>query len=167
MIFDLRAIVKMFQILDNRGELPYHIDNTVAGGANLLIRVDPKSDVPIFLQIVHEVKSAIARGGYMSGEVIPSVRQMAAQVLVNPNTVARAYRELKRDGVLNTRRGLGVFVSDDAKDICRDDRRNDAHSTLARLAAEARRAGISDAEIRDRLERVLRDGPEGEDAPKG
>jgi len=133
----------------------------------VLIRVDPRSNVPVFLQIVQEVKSAIARGGYAPGEMIPSVRQMAAQVLVNPNTVARAYRELERDGVLYTRRGLGVFVSDNAQELCRGDRRNDIHAQLANLAAEARRAGISNEEVRDRLERILRDGPGHPETSRG
>ena len=137
------------------------------GGNGVLIRVDPSSSVPVFQQIVEEVKSAIARGHYARGEMIPSVRQMAAQALVNPNTVARAYRELERDRVLYTRRGLGVFVSDDAAKICHGDRREALHGRMAELAAEAGRAGIPEKEIRDALDRILRDGPERERKPKG
>ena len=123
-----------------------------------MIHVDPKSSVPVFLQIVQEVKAAIARGRYQTDEAIPSVRQMAAEIIVNPNTVARAYRQLEREGVIYTRRGLGVFVHKDARAACSGDRREAMQSRLAELAAEASRAGISETEIRKSLDHVLRDG---------
>ena len=123
----------------------------------MLIRVDPSSSVPVFQQIVDEIKSAIARGACASGEMIPSVRQMAAQALVNPNTVAKAYRELERERILYTRRGLGVFVSEDAENACRNGRRQDIGGKLKKIASEARRAGISAQEIRAALDDALRE----------
>ena len=128
------------------------------------IRVDPSSSVPVFLQIVQEVKSVIARGGYVPDEMIPSVRQMAAQILVNPNTVARAYRELERDKVIYTRRGLGVFVTANAPQTCNVDRRRDIYSLLKQIATQAGRAGISEDEVRDTLERVM--GDDAEELPE-
>ena len=119
------------------------------------IRVDPSLSVPVFQQIVDEVKSAIARGACEPGEMIPSVRQMAAQALINPNTVARAYRDLEREGIVTTRRGLGVFVSESAEKLCRNGRREDIRAKLEDIAAEARRAGISGAELREEIERAL------------
>jgi len=130
----------------------------------LQIRVDPSSSVPVFLQIVQEVKSVIARGGYVPDEMIPSVRQMAATILVNPNTVARAYRELERDKVIYTRRGLGVFVTADAPEICHADRRRDIYGMLKRITTQAGRAGISESEVRDALEHVM--GDDLEDSPE-
>ena len=130
------------------------------------IRVDPISSVPVFLQIVQEVKSVVARGGYVPDEMIPSVRQMAAQVLVNPNTVARAYRELERDKVIYTRRGLGVFITTDAPRICNADRRRDIYGLLKQITTQAGRAGISESEVRDALERVMGDGVEDSPEPK-
>ena len=76
----------------------------------MILRVDIKSATPVFEQIVREVKSVIARGASQPGDMIPSVRQMAGQLLVNPNTVAKAYRDLEREGILYTRRGHGAFV---------------------------------------------------------
>ena len=121
------------------------------------IRVDPGLSVPVFQQIADEVKSVIARGACAPGEMIPSVRQMAAQALINPNTVARAYRDLEREGIVTTRRGLGVFVSDNAAKLCRNGRREDIRAKLEELAAEARRAGISGEELREEIERALSD----------
>jgi GntR family transcriptional regulator len=121
------------------------------------IRVDPSLSVPVFQQIADEVKSAIARGACAPGETIPSVRQMAAQALINPNTVARAYRDLEREGIVTTRRGLGVFVSESAAKLCRNGRREDIRGKLEEIAAEARRAGISGAELREEIDRALAD----------
>ncbi len=119
------------------------------------IRVDPSLSAPVFQQIVDEVKSAVARGACEPGEMIPSIRQMAAQALINPNTVARAYRDLEREGIVTTRRGLGVFLSENAAKLCRNGRREDIRSKLGEIAAEARRAGISGAELREEIERAL------------
>jgi GntR family transcriptional regulator len=119
------------------------------------IRVDPSLSVPVFQQLMDEVKSAIARGACAPGEAIPSVRQMAAQALINPNTVARAYRELEREGIVTTRRGLGVFVAERAEELCRNGRREDIRGKLENIAAEARRAGMSGDELRQEVDRAL------------
>ncbi|MBT3380178.1 MAG: GntR family transcriptional regulator [Lentisphaerae bacterium] len=112
-----------------------------------MFRIDANSDVPVFQQIVDGVKSAIARGACRPGEAIPSVRGMAAEVLVNPNTVAKAYRDLEREGVIQTQRGKGLFVSPDAPELCREDRRNTVLRKLNALIAEAQAAGIPASEL--------------------
>jgi len=122
----------------------------------MMIRVDPSSNVPVFQQVVNEVKSAIARGAIMPGEVIPSVRQMAADTLLNPNTVAKAYRELEREGIVYTRRGLGIFVAERAGPLTRTDRREELNDRIRKLIAEARRAGMTTQEIRSLVEAALR-----------
>ena len=122
----------------------------------MIIRVEPSSSVPVFQQIADEVKSAVARGACVPGEAIPSVRQMAAQALVNPNTVARAYRELERDGIVYTRKGLGVFVSDAAAKLSRSDRREELGERFAELVAAARRAGLSGTDVQLLLEQAIR-----------
>ena len=73
--------------------------------------IDTASSVPVYEQIVDRLRYAIAAGRYAPGEQLPSVRQLAVDLLVNPNTVAKAYRELEREGLTFSRRGLGVFVS--------------------------------------------------------
>ena len=123
----------------------------------MIIRVDTSSSVPVFQQVVDEVKSAIARGAVMPGEAIPSVRQMAADTLLNPNTIAKAYRELERDGIVYTRRGLGIFVAERAGPITRTDRREELNDRLRKLIAEARRAGMTTPEIRARVDAALRE----------
>jgi len=121
----------------------------------MIIRVDPGSSVPVFQQIVDEVKSAVARGACLPGEAIPSVRQMAAQALVNPNTVARAYRELERDGIVYTRKGLGVFVADAAAKLSRSDRREELSERFAEIVAAARRAGLSGKDVQSLIEQAI------------
>ncbi len=125
----------------------------------MMIRVDPGASAPVFQQIVNEVKSAIARGAIMPGEAIPSVRQMAADTLLNPNTVAKAYRELEREGIVYTRRGLGLFVAERAGPLARSRRREELDDRLRRFIAEARRAGMTTAELRARIESALRETP--------
>ena len=74
--------------------------------------VDPHSHVPIYQQIVEHICCLVAAGVYRSGEALPSVRGLAAELLVNPNTIQRAYQQLEQGGLVRTRRGLGVFVAD-------------------------------------------------------
>ena len=74
--------------------------------------IDSKSNVPIYKQIVAEIRSAIEVGVYEPGECLPSLRALAMDIRVNPNTVQRAYDELEREGTLISRRGIGVFVAD-------------------------------------------------------
>jgi GntR family transcriptional regulator len=73
--------------------------------------LDPNSHVPIYEQIVEHVRGSVAAGVYRPGETLPSIRALALELVVNPNTVQRAYQELERQGLVYTRKGLGVFVS--------------------------------------------------------
>ena len=73
--------------------------------------IDPNSPVPIYRQIADYVRRAVAAGVYRPGEAIPSLRAMALELTVNPNTVQRAYEELERDGLIHARKGLGMFVT--------------------------------------------------------
>ena len=123
------------------------------------VHINGDSSVPVFQQIVDQVKAAVARGACLSGEMIPSVRQMAAQALVNPNTVAKAYRELEREGIVSTQRGLGVVVSEDARRQCEHDRRQAMRESLTATVLEAQRAGISGEELQSDLERLLNSSP--------
>ena len=75
------------------------------------MRIDPSSHVPIYLQIVDGMRAAVAAGVYRPGEAIPSLRAMATEIHVNPNTVQRAYDELGREGLIDSQRGRGLFVS--------------------------------------------------------
>ena len=84
--------------------------------------IDPKSGVPFYRQIIEQVKFAIANGTLRPGDLIPSVRELAKELAVNPNTVARAYRDLQQDGALDSLRGLGLAVAPGAVERCRRQR---------------------------------------------
>ena len=75
-------------------------------------RIEPESHVPVYLQIVEHLRSAIAAGVYRPGEALPSLRVLATDLKVNPNTVQRAYEELDRQGVIRSHRGVGMFVAE-------------------------------------------------------
>ncbi len=75
-----------------------------------ILTVDPRSGVPIYLQIIEQVKRSVALGALTPGEQLPTVKQLALDLTVNPNTVARAYRDLEHDGVIETASGRGSFV---------------------------------------------------------
>ena len=77
-----------------------------------ILTVDPRSGVPIYHQIVEQVKRSVALGVLEPGEQLPTVKQLATDLTVNPNTVARAYRDLERDRVIDTAPGRGSFVRD-------------------------------------------------------
>ena len=78
---------------------------------------NPDPNRPIYIQIIEEIKKRTARGIYKPGEQLPSVREMARETEVNPNTVARAYGELEREGFIFTRRGQGSFITEDSARI--------------------------------------------------
>jgi GntR family transcriptional regulator len=76
------------------------------------VRIDPRSHVPIYRQIAEAVRAAVAAGVYRPGEALPSLRAMAVEIQFNPNTVQRAYDELQREGLIDARRGKGLFVTE-------------------------------------------------------
>lgn len=77
----------------------------------MLIALDPRDPRPLYLQIIDEVRRALVLGTLRADDALPSVRQLAAQLRINPNTVSQAYRELEREGVLEVRRGQGTYVA--------------------------------------------------------
>ena len=103
--------------------------------------VDPDSDVPPSRQLVEATLDAIARGEIQPGGQLPSVRVLAAEAMVNHNTIARAYRELERLGVTDSVKGVGVFVTLQGPEIAIGERRARTLLVLGRAIAEALRAG--------------------------
>src|ERR687888_2781938 len=80
----------------------------------MLLRPNTSSGVPIYLQIMEQVKHAVETGALRSGEQLPGIRPLAEELVINPNTVAKAYRELEHEGVIELRHGAGAFVSGNA-----------------------------------------------------
>lgn len=120
----------------------------------MIIRVDPADARPIYRQIADEIKALIARGALREGEPLPSVRQVAADLGVNLNTIATAYRELQEEGLITVRHGSGAVVtSRTTRDTTRADLRKPLQTALTQLAL----AGLTRAEILAMVERELKD----------
>ena len=108
---------------------------------------DPTSRVPIYRQLMDQIRQAVARGRLRPATRLPSVRQLSRELVVNPNTVARAYTELEREGVLNTRQGLGVFVAEPSAELSVAARRERFAESLDRFLTEAVHLGFSAEEV--------------------
>src|SRR5438045_8856209 len=102
------------------------------------LRVDLDRAASPSQQLVEQVLDAVAAGRIAAGERLPSVREAAAQALVNPNTIARAWRDLEAIGVVRGRAGAGVFVTDEGPDVARRERRKSTMATLRVALDEAR-----------------------------
>ena len=120
------------------------------------IHISANDGVPIYLQIVNQVKYLVASGRLAPGEELPPIRMLADQLVVNPNTVARAYRELEVAGVVTKRRTAGTYVSDAGSPLARRERLKILTQRIDALLAEARQLGIRTDEVIDLLRQ--RDG---------
>ena len=115
--------------------------------------VDTSSREPIYRQLAAQVREAVARGRLSPGEKLPSVRELSRALVVNPNTIARAYTELEREGVLHTRQGMGVFVAKPSCDLTKPAKRKKLEELLDGLLTEAVYLGFLKQEV---LEMVTR-----------
>jgi GntR family transcriptional regulator len=113
----------------------------------MLANIDINSSVAVYVQIENHVQFAIASGKYKSGDQLPSVRELSERLGVNPNTVAKAYRDLEVMGLLYTRRGMGVFVNKGVEAKCREDTRKRMVGRIHEVVSEARAAGFEIDEI--------------------
>lgn len=111
------------------------------------IQVDPKARTPLYAQIMEQMRRAVATGVLQPGDQAPRVRNLAEDLRVNPNTVARAYRELQAEGLLVARQGSGTFVSDEAEAIGEQQQRRMLEERLEEAARLAREAGMSKDEF--------------------
>lgn len=118
---------------------------------NFAFRLDPESGVPVYRQLIDQVTGGMAVGALAAGHQLPTVRQVAVDLSINPNTVARAYRELEIRGVLETQQGTGTFISH--QKVKRDDVERERQ--LAQLVADfVARAGAAGFTIEDLLEQL-------------
>src|SRR5262245_3852060 len=115
------------------------------------LHISANDGVPIYLQIVQQVKYLVAAGRLAPGEELPPIRLLAEQLLINPNTVARAYRELELAGVVTKRRTAGTYVSDAGSPLARRERLKVRTERIDALAAEARQLGFDTEEVVERL----------------
>ena len=113
----------------------------------MLLQIHPDSPVPIYEQIVNQVVFAVASGALEPGTMIPSVRELGPQLLVHPNTVARAFQELERLQVLSARRGRGMEVTAEAPAVCRAQRQEIVRGRIREALREAVSSALSPEEI--------------------
>ena len=111
------------------------------------IHISSADGVPIYMQIVNQVKYLVASGRLSAGEELPPIRVLAEELLVNPNTVARAYRELETAGVVIKRRTAGTYVSDTGSPLDRRRRLKILTERIDALLAEARQMSISTEDV--------------------
>jgi DNA-binding transcriptional regulator YhcF (GntR family) len=113
--------------------------------------------MPIYRQIILQFSQAFVRGNIQPGERIPSIRELSALLKVNTNTIQRVYQEMERDEMINSKRGMGYFFTEDRKMIEKT-RRNLAQESLNRFAGEMRALGCADTEILNELELFMKGG---------
>jgi GntR family transcriptional regulator len=128
-------------------------DREQAGVDEFAFRLDAHSGVPVYRQLIDQVQAAIASGALSIGVQLPTVRQVAVDLAINPNTVSRAYREMEIRGLLDTEQGTGTFISDRKVEYSKDER----DRILAQLAGEfVSRAGAAGFTLKQ-LMKALRD----------
>lgn len=123
----------------------------------MFFHVDPSDGLAIYDQVVRQVIFAVARGAIRPSDLVPSVRELARELAINPNTVARAYQQLQADGVLQTVRGMGLEVAPDAVKHCRQERQRLIQARLRKTLAEANRSGLDQTELRRLIDNELSD----------
>ena len=121
----------------------------------MLFRPNPSSGVPIYLQLMEQVKHSIETGALRPGEQLPGIRPLAEELVINPNTVAKAYRELEHEGVIELRQGAGAFVSAGARAKKSTDRLRAGQAEVATAVERLRARGVTYEEIRRMFEAEL------------
>ena len=122
----------------------------------MIIKPNPSLGVPIYLQLVEQVKHAIEIGALRPGDQLPSIRPLAEELVINVNTVAKAYRELESEGVIELRQGAGAFVAASARAHAGGaDRFRGAQPLVAEAVEQLRARGLCDDEIRRLFEAEL------------
>jgi len=122
----------------------------------MFFHIDPHNGVAIYDQIVRQIKFAVAGGVPRPSEMVPSVRELARELAINPNTIARAYRQLQDDGVLNGVRGTGLEVTSGAAARCREERIKLIRGRLRQVLAEARQSHLEAQQVRELVEKELK-----------
>ncbi|HXD23286.1 MAG TPA: GntR family transcriptional regulator [Gemmatimonadaceae bacterium] len=121
------------------------------------ISIDIHDSVPVFAQLVNQIRDAVRRGELKPGAALPAIRQLALDLVINPNTVAKAYRLLERDNVIETRGRHGSFIHREGRKHSKVELSSQAVPVLAEAVAALRRAGLTDSEIRIAFASVMRE----------
>jgi len=122
----------------------------------MMIRLESASGRPLYQQIVDQVKQMIASGALRPGDRLPTVRELSGRLVVNPNTVAHAFQHLEREKVIETRRGLGSFVSAEGSPLSREERVRIVADKIDHALVEAYHLSIDEHELRSIFEERLK-----------
>ena len=120
---------------------------------NVILRLNPSSGVPLYIQLMEQIKHAVETGALREGEQLPAIRKVAEDLVMNPNTVVRAYRELGHEGVLVLKHGSGAFIRESAGERGQLVRR--AQGVLQTAIERLRGTGLTDDELRRAFENEL------------
>ncbi len=122
-----------------------------------MFHIRAESGEPIYIQLIRQIKNAVTTGILKTGDRMPTVRELATKLVVNPNTVARAYRELVRDGILKAEKGQsgGTFVKMETQPLFQVEREKRLKPFIEQLVAEAQVLGISDENLLRQVEKAL------------
>ncbi|HEY3968087.1 MAG TPA: GntR family transcriptional regulator [Planctomycetaceae bacterium] len=123
------------------------VDFSLQRATLVQIHISAGDGVPIYVQIVNQVKYLVASGRLKAGDELPPIRVLAERLIINPNTVARAYRELETAGLVEKRRTAGTYVSDQGSPLARRERVKILSERIDALLAEARQMNISQADL--------------------
>lgn len=118
-------------------------------------RLNPNSGVPIYLQLMEQIKHGVETGALLPGDQLPGIRKLAETVVMNPNTVAKAYRELEHEGYIEVRHGAGAFIAARVNNDEVHNRMDLARPLMEKAVARAAELGLTDEEIRRLLEAEL------------
>jgi GntR family transcriptional regulator len=124
-------------------------------GAAFRFALDLHTGVPVYRQLIDQVRTGIASGTLVAGDQLPTVRQLAVDLEINPNTVMRAYRELELGGLLETHQGTGTFISDKKMEKKAAERERQLNQMAGDFAARAGAAGFTVEDLIDRLRELL------------
>jgi len=129
--------------------------NSSQRGTAFRFALDLHTGVPVYRQLIDQVRAGVASGTLTSGDQLPTVRQLAVDLAINPNTVMRAYRELELGGMLETHQGTGTFISDKKVERKSAERDRQLGQMAGEFAARAGAAGFTLEELIDRMREML------------
>src|SRR5437660_1074421 len=117
-------------------------------------RLDGHSGVPVYRQLIDQVQGAIASGALRPGDQLPTVRLVAVELAINPNTVLRAYREMEIRGILDTQQGTGTFIADRQTEAPKEERQRQLAQLVSEFVSRAGAAGMTVNELIDQLQQL-------------
>jgi GntR family transcriptional regulator len=130
-------------------------------------QIQPTSSEPIKAQIIRQVREALATGKTRADQRLPTVRELALELVINPNTIAAAYREMERAGIVYTRRGVGTFVAPPKEQVPSGERQRLLKNSLQNMLTEAFHLGFTEEELLDRVRIAVREFRLPKQSPEG